>query len=161
MSTTRVVVVFSALALVAGAAFAKNEGKWPKDAVALSAADVTAFFAGHTVDFRETLYYFSPDGSLVGYHKDKKGDGFADGNWDVNGNEFCLHSSWHGKDKSAAPFLYTWCNKLMKAKKVVWAQNTKSEDQYLNDIYTGLDKKLKKGDLVSKKIATLKTRYGY
>ena len=154
--------MIAACALVFNLAVAKNSGKLPKGAVPLSSDEIKTLFAGNTIDFKDTLYFFLTDGSLVGFHTDKSGNSFADGKWSVNDNEFCLDTSWYGKDKSAKPFLFALCYKFYKVNKVIWTENNKGgEEKDLGAIYTGQDKKIKKGDLISAKVTALKTQYGY
>jgi len=162
MKFIKALVIISACTLAVNVAIAKNSGHLPKDAAPLSSDDIKLLFSGNTIDFKDTLYFFKPDGSLVGIHTDKSGNSFADGKWSVNDNEFCLDSSWHGKDKAAKPFLFALCYKFYKAKNVIWTENNKGgEPKDLGAIYTGQDKKIKKGDLITAKVTALKTQYGY
>jgi len=141
---------------------AKDEGKWPKDAVDMTPEATAAVFSGKTVDFGFVKYYFAPDKSLEGVHLNKgKVDGFARGTWDVSGNEFCFHSEWPQKDKTKTAFLFDWCNKLRLSGKVVWEQDTKGEDQWHNNISTGLTKKLKNGDSIGADVKKLAAAWGY
>ena len=143
-------------------ALAKDQGKWPKDAVDMTPEATAAVFSGKTVNFNSVKYYFAPDKTMVGVHVTKgKVDGFARGTWAVSGNEFCFHSEWADKDKTKPAYPFDWCNKLRLSGKVVWEQDTKGEDQWHNDISTGLTKKLKKGDSISADANKLAASWGY
>ena len=145
--------------------FAKDDGKLPENAVAMTSEQVKQWVSGHSIDWRPTsTYYFAQDGSVTGYFfgNDKFKPGFADGTWTVDGNEMCLNVTFHGEQKEK-PYQYSNCNQFFKAKNIVWSKRTKStdEDQYIGDIGTDWSKKLKAGDIVSAKANALKKKLGY
>jgi hypothetical protein len=155
-----ILVVAGLMTFTAGVAFAKNKGKLPKGAVPLSAEEVKAIYVGKTIDWKPAKAYWSADGTTIGYYPVKGDEAFAEGTWSVNGNELCYENTWHGKDKTK-PFNEKRCSKYYKVKKVIWTENTKDDDKWQGDIWTGVEKKLKKGDSVSKKALELKAKLGY
>lgn len=140
-----------------GPALAKNQGKLPKGATPMATDDVRKVYSGNSVDFKVAKYYFAPDGSLVGLGN----DAFADGSWGVNGNEFCLNSKWHGKDKASAPSLFDLCYTYFKSGKKTWTTVTKGEAQYIGDTNDGELKKIRKGNIIGDKADKMKAKYGY
>lgn len=137
---------------------AKNQGKLPKGATPMTPEEITVILSGNSIDFKVAKYYFAPDHSLLGIGSN---GWFADGTWSVNGNTWCLDSLWHGPDKAKAPETFGLCSEKYKVGKIIYTKNTKGEDKYLGDIWTGEEKKIKKGDIVSAKVAKLKQKYGY
>lgn len=155
-----VIAALSVTTLISNVAFAKNQGKLPKDSLPLSAEETKAIFAGKTIDWKPAKVYWSADGTLTGYYPTKGDEGFGEGKWFVNGNELCYDMTWHGKDKTK-PFNENRCAKYFKAKNVIWIENTKDVDKYQGDKWTGIEKKLKVGDTVSKSAQELKLKLGY
>jgi hypothetical protein len=153
-------LIFSAL-LALGAADAKNEGKLPKAAVPLTAEETKAIFSGSTINWGDAQAYWATDGTSIGYYHKGKVESFAEGTWTVIGNEMCYDNGWRDADKSKAVFKDNRCAKYYKVKKVIWIENTKDDDKWMGDIWTGINKKLKKGDLVSAKATALKAKLGY
>jgi Protein of unknown function (DUF995) len=147
--------------LAFGTADAKNEGKLPKAAVPLTAEETKALFSGSTINWGDAQAYWAPDGTSIGYYHKGKVKSFAEGTWTVNGNEMCYDNGWRDADKTKPVFNDNRCAKYYKVKKVIWTENTKDEDKWMGDIWTGINKKLKKGDLVSAKATALKAKFGY
>lgn len=154
-----IVVLVAFTALVSTAAEAKNQGKVPKDAVPMAPEEITKILSGNTfVPAKSTGgYYFAPDGKLIGLGS---GGWFAEGSWAVTGNTWCLDSVWHGPDKSKSEN-YAQCSEKYKVGKVIYTKNTKGEDKWLGDVWSGEEKKFKKGDIVSAEVEKLKKKYGY
>jgi hypothetical protein len=132
---------------------AKNKGKLPKTATPMTTEEITAMLSGNSIDFKMVQYYFAPDGKLLGV--DPKNKWTADGTWDVKGNTWCLHSVWHSPDGKKSEN-YEQCSEKYRDGKKIYTKNTKGEDQWLGDITTDQEKKMKKGDIVSAKLAKLK-----
>ncbi|MFO1035136.1 MAG: hypothetical protein U1E15_14140 [Hyphomicrobiales bacterium] len=53
------------------------------------------------------------------------------------------------------------CQKLYRAGKKLWIENTKDQEKYQGDVWTGLEKKLTSKDLVTAKYQAIKAKYGY
>lgn len=142
-------------------ALAKNDGKLPKDAVPLTAAETKALWSGKTINWNPAKMYWSPDGKAVGVYPVKGREGFAEGTWTVSGNEMCSDVIWYGADKGGKTTPENSCAKYYKAGKVIWTLNTKEQERYMGDIWSGVDKKLKKGDSASKQAYEWKKKWGY
>jgi hypothetical protein len=153
----RKITVFATAVMmtIASPAMAKNQGKLPKDATPMPSEEIRALLSGNSIDFKVAQYYFAPDGTLWGLSK----DWYADGTWTVEGNTWCLNSSWHGP-KKAKEDNYTQCNEKYKVGKKIFTKNTKGEEKYLGDVSTDQEKKIRKGDIVSAKAMALKAKYG-
>ena len=146
---------------VSGMTVAKNDGKLPKAAVALSEEETKTLFSGKTIDWSVAQAFWFADGTSIGYYRQGKVESFAEGVWTVNGNEMCYENNWHNIDKTKPDVKDKRCAKYYKVKKVIWTENTKDEDKYQGDIWPGVTKKLKNGDLVTKNVQTLKLKSGY
>jgi Protein of unknown function (DUF995) len=155
----RYMLIFGVL-LATDAALAKNDGKLPKGAVPLSAEETKALLAGNSINWGAAQIYWAPNGSLVGHYKKGKDESFAEGKWTVNGNEMCEDNIWHGKDKSK-PLQEGTCKKFYKLGKIIWTENTKDQEKYQGDFWDGIDKRIKKGDIASKKAQAVKLKFGY
>ena len=148
--------------LVPATAWAKNQGKIPADAKPMAVDDIKKLFLGRSVDFKIAAYYFDPNGQVIGVAG--KNDGFADGKWSTDGNEFCMSTDWKGQDKAKPPFHYEKCQKFYMSKNVIYAENTKVEDQWLEDKFQwakGDGTKFKDGDLISARYKAAKVKFGY
>ena len=162
MRTNLLPALISLLLLAPAGAWAKNEGKLPADAKPMAAEDITKLLIGRSVDYKVAAYYFNPNGQVIGVAG--KNDGFAEGTWTIKDNEFCFVTDWKGADKSKAPFHYEKCQKFYLSKTVVYTENTKSEDQWLEDKFQfnqSEGKKYKDGDLLTARYTTLKAKFGY
>lgn len=140
---------------------AANSGKLPKDAKPLTAEEAQGVFAGKTINWQPAKAYWRPDGSAIGYYPVKGDEGFAEGTWKVSGNQICIYLEWRGKDKAKAPYIEDTCAKYYTSKGKIWVENVKDDPKWQGDIWSGIEKKLKKGDSVSKKAAALKKSFGY
>ena len=140
---------------------AKNSGKLPKGAVPLTEAQVHALYDGKSVDWKVSQVRWNADGTAIGYYPKKGNEGFGDGTWTVKGNEMCSDMKWRGDVKAEAPFEVITCQTLFYAGKKMWVVETKNEDKYLNDVWTGLEKKLTSKDLVTKNYNAIKVKFGY
>lgn len=159
---TIILAALPLLLLAPTGALAKNQGKLPGDAKPMASGDLTKLVIGRSVDYKIAAYYFNPDGHVIGVGG--KNDGFAEGTWTITDNEFCFVTDWKGADKAKPPFHYEKCQKFYLSKTVVYAENTKSEDQWLGDKYQfnqGEGKKYKDGDLLSARFTAVKTKFGY
>ena len=157
-----VAILVGAAAVGPGGALAKNQGKLPADAKPMPSADLNKLIAGRSVDYKIAAYYFNPNGQVIAVAG--KNDGIAEGTWTIKDNEFCFVTDWKGADKSKPPFHYEKCQKFYLSKTVVYTENTKVEDQWLEDIFQfnqGDGKKYKTGDLLSTRFGTLKAKFGY
>jgi hypothetical protein len=155
------VLAVAAMLAVAGGVGAKNSGKLPKGAVPLSAEEVHALYDGKSINWKPTVALWKADGSVMGYYPVKGEESFADGTWTVKDNEWCYHMEWRGKDKTKAPYVEDACQTLFRAGKKLWVVNTKDQDKYQGDVWTGLEKKLTSKDLVTAKYTALKAKFGY
>lgn len=153
--------VLSAAVLLADGALAKNSGKLPKGATPLTAAEVHALYDGKSINWKPAVALWRPDGTVIGYYPVKGQESFADGTWTVKDNEWCYHMEWRGKDKTKPPYVEDACQTLHHAGKKLWVVNTKDQDKYQGDVWTGLEKKLTSKDLVTAKYTALKAKYGY
>lgn len=140
---------------------AKNSGKLPKGAVPLTEAQVHALYDGKSIDWKLAQAHWNADGTAIGYYGKKGDEGFAEGTWTVKGNEMCYDMQWRGKDKVKAPFKDNRCQTLYYSGKKLWVVNTKDEDKYSNDVWTGLEKKITSKDLVTKNYDAIKVKFGY
>jgi Protein of unknown function (DUF995) len=141
-----------------GTAGAKNEGKLPKAAVPLTAEETKALFSGKTIDWGLAQAYWFADGTSVGYYRKGEVESFADGTWTVTQNEMCYDNTWRSNDKANPVVKDNRCAKYYRVKKVIWTENTKDEDKWQGDVWVGITKKLKKGDLVSEKAKAVKLK---
>jgi hypothetical protein len=155
---SKLIIVAFAVILNFSAAEAKNAGKLPAGATPMPTDEIKQALSGNSIDFKVAKYYFAPDGSLLGI--DQKQKGFADGTWTVTGNTWCLDSAWHSADKTKV-FNFALCNEKYKLGKKIFTKNTKGEDQYLGDVSTDQEKKMRKGDIVSAAVTKLKQKLGY
>jgi hypothetical protein len=156
LATAATILVFSL------SAYAKNEGKLPPGAKPLDEAAIKTLYADMTINYKDgPSYFFSPDMRLVGF---KAGwEAFADGDWVITGNEMCWNAVWHDKDKEKSK-PYSNCHKYYSSKAVVYIENTKTDDQWMGDVYRydkGEKPKMVKGDTVSKKVEAMKAKLGY
>ncbi|MGH6752413.1 MAG: DUF995 domain-containing protein [Bradyrhizobium sp.] len=112
----------------------------PKDAAPLAEADVTAIYAGNTVEWSGGAAYLAPDGKLTAYWSQKGEEGVGEGTWTVKDNEFCYTAAWQTVQKS---FDENFCWKVYRAADATWFEETRRSD--------GTDLKiLSKGPAVSK-----------
>ena len=149
---------------VSSAALEAKSGKLPKGAAPMVTDDIKKFYAGRSIDWKVAQVFWAEDGKAVGYYPNatKPDDpAFGEGEWNVVDNEMCFHLAWRGKDKTKPPFEDTKCHKLYVAGKKIWIENTKDEKQYQGDIWTGQEKKMRPGDIVSAKVTELKAKFGY
>lgn len=142
-------------------ALAKNDGKLPKNAKPLTEEEAKAIYSGKTIDWQPSRVYWRPDGTAIGFNPKKGQEYFTEGTWTARGNEVCLHLEWHGPNKAKPPYLEDLCAKYYSDGKKIWVENTKDDPQYMGDIWTGIEKKLKKGDTASEQALALKAKFGY
>jgi hypothetical protein len=134
---------------VCGSAWAD---KLPKDAVELAADEVKAIYSGKTGIYSVSSMYYAPDGTTKGIYGKPKITATFKGTWSVNGNEMCTKNKAKGDPKT-----YRDCNKFWRSGKKLydlWSVHYDGSKPDLKGGYaTDTMKKLKKGDLVSKKYA--------
>ncbi len=161
-SSLKIALVALAIPLLLNVqAEAKNKGKVPKDAVALSAEEVKAIYVDKTFTFQPTpIVYFNTDGTLSGVDIMKGHEGFIDGTWKIDGNEMCTERHFHVSDKTKNGG-DAECRKFSKVGKVVYTQYVKGWDVFVGDVMTGFDKIATPGDAVSAKVEALHKKFGY
>ncbi|MDQ0469509.1 DUF995 domain-containing protein [Labrys wisconsinensis] len=97
----------------------------PKRAKPFSAADVTAIYAGNTIEWGHGAGFLAADGKLTAYWTKPGEEGYAAGTWTVSGNEFCYSASWVN---AAKRFDESFCWKLYHVGKKTFYQETRATD---------------------------------
>jgi hypothetical protein len=130
----------------------------PPDARPVSGKSLAKIYAGRTAEWSESKAYFAPDGSLKGIHTGG-GTTLFWGKWTVKGNEVCMQNSYRnlqtGKTGSGLRDCWAWWQAADGTLWQLWTVRYDNSKPPKDDYYTGEEKKLKKGDLVSKKFDRL------
>lgn len=147
-----------AIAVLAVGANHAQADKLPKSAKPLSADQVKALYADHTVIQKSgDVMYFAPDGTVKGTYP----AGYFTGTWTVKDNEACMMSSGtDSKTKVSDGKVYTDCWKWFKDAKgkhwTMWSVRFDgSKPGKKDDFYSSEYGKLKAGDHASGKFKAM------
>jgi hypothetical protein len=152
--------IITAAFLLAASAIAALADDMPKGAVKLTSAEVTAVYSGKTIKWLDgndgdAIAYFAPGGVILMYGPKK--DWYGEGKWTASGNKVCQHITWHavkdGKSGSTTPHCWTY---VRDPKGKLWSYY--SHEGKSNDWWDGEQKRLSKGDKVTKTYNALKAK---
>jgi hypothetical protein len=136
---------------------AGSEVKMPDGVQPLTEFATNQVYSNNTIDYSTVNYYFSPDGRLTGYSKNRKG--FATGTWSVSGNRFCMTADWYARSHHS---VYRTCNLWYFDGTSFWTKITESTDRkYVGNVYKGNPALSAIGDQVSEVVQKLKARLGH
>lgn len=126
----------------------------PEDAKPVSAASISKLYSGNSTDWKESMAYFAPDGTIKGVHTGN-GNAIYWGTWRVKGNEICMTNDWKNVDTGESGGGLTDCWKwYVDGAGKPWQLHSVRFDGSkpgADDYYTDEIKKIRKGDIVSKK----------
>lgn len=129
--------------------------KLSKNAKALNAAQVKTIYAGKTATWSRSKAYFAPDGTF--YLIGKKKGWYGQGKWTVRKNKMCWSMTVHimkdGKKRKKKNQCTKW---VIDGKKYLslWHESDKKDGWY-----DGEQKKLRRGDSVTRTFKSLKKKF--
>lgn len=134
----------------------------PKGAKDLTAEELTALYSGKSFQWdKDNAAYFAPDGTVTSTFSFNGSRGYTVGTWKVTGNEICKNTAqWFDVTKNAngkgSPDCWRWVKKG-KTYYTLWSTRFDGSKPDENAWNSGENKKLKKGDLVTKTIDAMKS----
>jgi hypothetical protein len=152
--------IAAALLLAAASASSALADDKPKGAVDLTKAEATAVYAGKTIKWLDgkpgdAIAYFAPDGVILMYGPKK--DWYGEGKWTASANKVCQNITWHavegGKSGTSKKNCWTWVRDPKGKLWSFWSQGSQK-----NDWWDGEQKRLSKGDQVTKTYNALKAK---
>ena len=130
--------------------------KLPAGAKPMSPSRIRSIYSGKTAHWKISTVYFAPNGRIKGYMNHKRV--VLGGAWSVSGNRACMHTNWskpktgeHGKGGTDC---WDWYTKGGK-KWTLWSVHYDHSKAKPSDYYSGEQRKLRRGDGVSAKLAKL------
>ncbi|MGO9171572.1 MAG: DUF995 domain-containing protein [Rhodomicrobium sp.] len=152
-------LTFVALIASANLAQANSSTMLPEGARPLTAQETADIYREKTIDYGVAQYFFSSDGSLVGFSANPTS--FANGTWSVNSNEFCMTALWHGQ-KNAKPVEHMTCSQWYFDGNAYWTKIIRSSSKKIvGRVYKGNEKMVASGDKISGRVYKLKASLGY
>ncbi len=152
MNQTRISAVAAALVLCAASVAWADA--LPDGAKPISAKWLAKYYAGKSADWDSSKAYFAPDGTVKGINTSDGGKSIFWGKWSAKGNEVCMVNSWKnlssGKTGSGSTDCWKWYAAADGTLWQLWSVHYDGTKPGKDDYYAGEDKKLRKGDIVSK-----------